>query len=86
MFHTQTKLFSWISPYVEYFYLFWGHLAGLWLCDVYFESWPICGPKPGYQQRDTNNLVVTPVTKSSLTKVLVPLEDIPKVDIATEHK
>ena len=53
MFHTQTKLFSWISPYLEYFYLFWGHLAGLWLCDVYFKSWPICGPKPGYRQRDS---------------------------------
>jgi hypothetical protein len=22
------------------------------MCDVYFKSWPICGPKPGYRQRD----------------------------------
>jgi hypothetical protein len=36
-----------------YFYIFWRHLAELWLCDVNFGSWPICGPKHGYQQRDT---------------------------------
>jgi len=53
MFHTQTKLFSWISPYLEYFYLILGHLARLWLWDVYFKSWPICGHKPGYRQRDS---------------------------------
>jgi hypothetical protein len=35
----------------------WTALAGLWLCDVYFKSWPIGGPKPGNRQRDNGKIL-----------------------------
>jgi hypothetical protein len=62
--YTQTSLNLWLSTCVEYFDLFWGHLAGLWLCDVYFDSGPIQEPKFCYWQSIVNSLVLNTLSTS----------------------